>query len=84
MAEGEACSYQDKGNRAADRADQTSRKSQITYILDILHKFMEIICFPANYCQCNIAYSVVHVQLCFEPFFIYYYTAFLSDTVTAN
>ena len=31
----------------------------------ILHKIMEIICFSSNVRQCNIACSVVHVQLCF-------------------
>ena len=35
----------------------------------ILHKIMEIICFSANVRQCNIASSVVHVQLCFKSFF---------------
>ena len=38
----------------------------------ILHKlimpFMETTCFSATVRQCNIAYSVVHVQLYFEIF----------------
>ena len=38
---------------------------------------MVVICFSANVCQCNIAYSIVHVQLCFKSFFINYYISFL-------
>ena len=34
---------------------------------------MEIICFAANVRQCNIAHSVVHVQVCFQIVFICYY-----------
>ena len=31
----------------------------------ILYKIKDILCFSANVRQCNIAYSVLHVQLCF-------------------
>ena len=34
----------------------------------ILHKMMEILPFSGNGHQCNIAYGVVHVQLCFWYF----------------
>ena len=35
-------------------------------LLWILHEIMEIVCFSANVRQCNIAFGVVHVQLCFK------------------
>ena len=34
----------------------------------ILDKIMEIVCFSANVRQCNITFSVVHVQLCINYF----------------
>ena len=37
----------------------------------ILHKVMEILCLAANISQCNIAFSIVHVQLCFKSFLFY-------------
>ena len=49
-----------------------------------LHKIIHgIIYFSANVYQCNIADTVVHVQLCFY-FFINYYIYFLSASVAAN
>ena len=44
----------------------------------ILHKIMEIICFSANVLQCNIANSIVYVQLHFEVFYLLFIVIFLS------
>ena len=44
----------------------------------ILHKIMEIICFSANVLQCNIAYSIVYVQLHYEFFYLLFIVIFLS------
>ena len=45
---------------------------------------MEILCFSANIQQCNIAYSVAHVQVCFKSFFICYQISFLQAMVAAT
>ena len=34
----------------------------------ILHEIMEIVCFSANVRQCNIAFGVVLVHVCFISF----------------
>ena len=47
----------------------------------IMQKIMTILCFPATVRQCNIACSVVHVQLGFKIIFIY--VAFLPARVAA-
>ena len=39
----------------------------------ILHKIMKIVCFSLNALQCNIIYCVVHVKLCFQISFVYYF-----------
>ena len=38
------------------------------FLIWILHKIMEIICFAANFLQCNTTFSAVHVQVCFKSF----------------
>ena len=39
--------------------------------LTLDHKIMEVVCFLADIHQWNIAFSVVHVQVCLKSLFFY-------------
>ena len=58
------------------RIFQTLRKGE-ELLFWIQHRIVEIICFSVDVRQRNIICSVVHVQLCFQIFFIHNYIAFL-------
>ena len=50
----------------------------------ILNKITEIFFFSTTVHQCNIAFSVVRVQVCFKSYLRFYYISFLPARVAAS